>query len=525
MYTEKSFRNLIDYWGERSPEREAIFDGQLRITYGELNKEVQQLSSALTLLDIQKNDKVLILLPNWYEFIALYMAIAKIGAIAVPCNCALKGKELEQRIHIIDPKAVFVSNSSQLSWLRENYEFPLIVTTRFKEDGYDSYIDLLHLGDLLKIGENSIFDQVEIDPKEDLYAILFTSGSTGHPKGVQVTPHNLFQSAKSIGFRINCSSQDTVLVPLPCGHTFGLLAGVLMPLFFGAKIVLMEKHRPIETLDLIGQEKVTVHLGVPTMFIRELEHFRNDKRNISSLRTGIVAGAPCPETIMRQIYSEFNVELMNLYGSSEAMGISMTGLYDSMDRRFQTSGRIFEGVELKVINEEGSSAGQGLVGELAVKGEGLMKGYYQMPRETAEVIDEDGWFHTGDLVTVDSLGYIKIVGRKKDLIIRGGNNIVPAEVECIYFSHPSVVEVYVFGIPDNILGERTYACITLKENCKETETTLKEYAIGKIAKYKIPDHIVLLQEMPRLANGKINKKSLVDYCIKGQGRGTQFRLA
>lgn len=513
MYTEKSFQYLIDYWGERAPEREAIFDGQLRITYGELNREVQQLSSALTLLDIQKNDKVIILLPNWYEFIALYLAIAKIGAIAVPCNCALKGKELEQRIHIIDPKAVFVSNVSQLSWLSENYECSLIISTRFKEDGYYSYSDLLHLGDLLKIGESSIFDHAEIDPKEDLYAILFTSGSTGNPKGVQVTPHSLFQSAIHIGSRINCSSEDTVLVPLPCGHTFGLLAGVFMPLFFGSKIVLMEKHCSYKALNLIEQEKVTVHLGVPTMFLRELECFENSKHNISSLRTGIVAGASCPESLMKQVYYEFNCELMNLYGSTEAMGISMTSLSDTMERRFQTSGRIFEGVEIKVINEDHSSAGFGQSGELVVKGEGLMKGYYQMPLETAEVIDEDGWFHTGDLAAVDSAGYIKIVGRKKDLIIRGGNNIVPAEIESVYFSHPSVLEVSVFGIPDNILGEQTCACVTLKKNSIETETTLKEYSIGKIAKYKIPDHIILLQEMPKLANGKINKKALVEHCI------------
>ncbi|MBM4764584.1 AMP-binding protein [Bacillus sp. B15-48] len=518
MYTEGSFRNLIDYWGEHAPEREAIFDGHQRITYGKLKNEVQQLASALASLNIKKNDKVIILLPNWYEFIALYMAIAKIGAIAVPCNCALKGKELEQRLHLIDPKAVFVSSSSQLSWLSENYDIPFIITTRFKEDGYYSYLDLLNLEKLLEIDEDAKFNQVEINPKEDLYAILFTSGSTGNPKGVQLTSHNLFHSAKNTGYRINCSSQDTVLVPIPCGHTFGLLAGVLMPLFFGAKIVLMEKHRPIEALDLIEQEKVTVHLGVPTMFIRELEDLRNYKKDITSLRIGIVAGAACPENIMRQICSELNIEVMNLYGSTEAMCISMTSLSDTIARRLQTTGRTFEGIEVKILNGENPSVNPGLVGELLVKGEGLMKGYYQMPKETAEAIDEDGWFHTGDLVIIDSLGYIKIVGRKKDLIIRGGNNIVPAEVENVYFAHPSVLDVSVFGISDNILGEQTCACIILKNNCTETEGTLKEYAIGKIAKYKIPDHIVFLQEMPRLANGKINKKFLIEYTINSLNR-------
>ena len=518
MYTGKSFQNLIDYWGKRTPEREAIFDGQQRISYGEFNKEIQQLASSFALLDIHKGDKVLILLPNCYEFIAIYMAIAKIGAIAIPCNCALKGKELEERIHVIEPKAVFVASPSQLSWLKENYQFPFIFTTRFKEDEYYSYSDLLQLGDLLTIEESGIFDQIEINPEEDVHAILFTSGSTGHPKGVQITQHGLFQSAKNIGFRLNCSSQDTVLVPLPCGHTFGLLAGVLMPLYFGAKIVLMEKHRPVQALEFIEQEKITVHLGVPTMFIRELECYSNYKINISSLRTGIVAGAFCPEYLMRQIYNEFQLDVMNLYGSSEAMGVSMTNLSDTLDQRSQTAGRPFKGVEIKVEKESRSDGLHSSAGELLVKGEGLMKGYYQMPKETAQVIDQDGWFHTGDLVTVDSSGYIKIVGRKKDLIIRGGNNIVPAEVEEVYFHHPSVLEVSVFGIPDNILGEEICACISLKENCKETETALKEYAIDKIAKYKIPDHFFLLQEMPKLANGKINKKFLEEYCINSLSR-------
>ena len=512
VYTNKSFQSLIDYWGKRAPEREAIFDGQQRISYGEFNLEIQQLASSFTLLDIHKGDKVILLLPNWYEFIAVYMAIAKIGAIAIPCNCALKGKELEERLHMIEPKAVFVSSPSQLSWLKENYDFPFLFTTRFKEEEYYSYDDLLKLGDLLTIEESGIFDQIDINPEEDIHALLFTSGSTGHPKGVQITQHNLFQSAKKIGFRINCSSHDTVLVPLPCGHTFGLLAGVLMPLYFGAKIVLMEKHRPKDALDLIEQEKITVHLGVPTMFIRELECFRNYKMNLSSLRTGIVAGASCPESLLRQLNKEFHFDVMNLYGSTEVMGVTMTGLSDTLEQRYQTVGIPFEGSEIKIKKETGSAGLLGSVGELLIKGEGLMKGYYQMPQETAQVIDQDGWFHTGDLATVDSSGYIKIVGRKKDLIIRGGNNIVPAEVEEVYFHHPSVLEVSVFGIPDQILGEQICACVTLKGNYKETETTLKEYAMDKVAKYKIPDHIFLLQEMPKLANGKINKRFLVEYC-------------
>ena len=508
MQTEKTLQNIVDDWGKRTPNREAIFDGKKRISYGELYGEIHRLASSLYNLGIRKNDKLMIMLPNWYEFVVLYIALAKLGAVVVPCNCALKGHELERRIDLIYPKAVFVSNPIQLS-LFSQYNIPFIITTRFKEPGYYSYDELI-LSAKPQKERDTHFD--EADPRKDLYAILFTSGSTGFPKGVQLTSHNLFQSTVQIGNRIHCSNEDTVLFPLPCGHTFGLLAGVIMPLYFGAKIVLMEKHSPSEALNLIGQEKATVHLGVPTMFIRELELLdRFTKKNLSFLRTGIVSGAAFPENVMKQIYYKLGMEITNLYGSTEAMGISMTSLSCSLEKRFGTSGFCFEGVNVKVVDEKGRPVGRGTIGELVVKGEGLMKGYYKMPHETAKAINGDGWFYTGDLVTIDSSNYIKIVGRKKDLIIRGGNNIVPAEVEEIYFSHPSVSEVIVFGVPDKVLGEQICACFTLKNNSQETEMTLKEYAKNKIAKYKIPDHIFILPEMPRLENGKINKKFLIEY--------------
>lgn len=511
MYTKKSFQNLIDYWGERTPEKEAINDGYRRMSYGELNDEIHQIASALSLRDIQKGDKVMILMPNWHEFIVVFFALSKLGAIVVPCNCALKGKELKERMEIIKPKAVFVSDQAHLTWLRKNYEQCTIFTTRFKEDHYFSYSDLLNVDDLLILGEKSIFEQANIEPEKDVFVIMFTSGSTGTPKGVELTFHNLFQAAKKIGFRLKYTDQDIFLVPLPCGHMFGMIVGVLIPLFFGGKIVLMEKHCATKALDLIEQEQITVHYGVPTMFIRELEEYKHHKTDISSLKTGIVAGAYSPESMIRQVYNDFHCELMIGYGSTETVTISMTSLEDDFDKRIESVGRIFEDDSIKVIDTNGNPVELGNPGELLFKGNGLMKGYYKMPAETKKAIDEDGWFHTGDIVTVDPSGYIKIVGRKKDLIIRGGNNISPAEVEEVYYSHPSVLDVCVLGISDPILGEKTYTYLTLKENSVETEDSLKNYAVGKIAKYKIPDRIIILDIMPKLETGKIDKQVLLEY--------------
>ncbi|MBM4764290.1 AMP-binding protein [Bacillus sp. B15-48] len=344
---------------------------------------------------------------------------------------------------------------------------------------------------------------------EDIVAILFTSGSTGVAKGVQLTMQNLFKSAELMGTRLGCTSQDIVLDPLPCCHAFGMLAGVIMPFTFGGKLLLMEKHSPSKALSLIESEGATVHLGVPTMYFRELEELKQNSRNISTLRAGIVAGAHCPVSIIEEFDTKYNCKILNSYGSTEAMMVCMSSIDADSVKRYHTSGDALEGVEISVLGENGEFVGPNVTGELLVKGEGLMKGYYKLPNETKRVIDDNGWFYTGDIITVDSSGHIKIVGRKKNMIIRGGNNIYPAQVEEIYYSHPSVLEVCILGVPDSELGEQTYAFISLKKNSMETEESLKKYAEGKIAKYKIPDKIVLLASLPKLDNGKIDNQTLL----------------
>jgi fatty-acyl-CoA synthase/long-chain acyl-CoA synthetase len=505
MYTEETFQGLVDFWGEKTPEREAIYDGAQRISYGELNKKINQLTVALSQLHIQKGDKVLTVVPNWQEFIVIFFAVSKVGAILVPCNIAFEEQAIRERLLEIKPKAVFVADQIQLTWLHDNQESYEVITVRFKEEGYLSFTELLGKG------KNGEVKQALINPYEDVSTIMFTSGTTGCPKGVELTFRNLFHSARNIGYRLQCAEQDAFLVPMPCCHLFGIVTGILLPLYFGGKIVLMDKFSPQKVLDLIETEKVTVIYGVPTMFIRELQEYKQHKKDVSSLRTGIVAGAICNENLLQQICCELNCDVMVAYGSTETVSVSMTSFEDEIDKRSQTVGRVFDGVEVKVVNDNGQSMKSGEVGELVCRGYGVMKGYYQRPQETRQVLKENGWLHTGDLATVDQLGYIKIVGRNNDMIIRGGYNIYPAEVEEIYHDHPDVLEVCVLGISHEVLGEQTCACIQFVDNSLETAESIREYAIGLIAKYKIPDKVIVVKEMPKLENGKINKKMLLEY--------------
>lgn len=501
---EVALYNVLDYWGERVPDKEAINDGLRRVTYGELKEESRQLAIALSQLNIRKGNKILCILPNWHELITLFYAAAKIGAVFVPCNTLNEEVEIRYQLEKIRPKAVFTALESHLEWLSNYNDNCAVVTVRFEKKGYWSFSDLLLSG---KNG-NGQLEEVQINPDDDILSIMFTSGTTGEAKGAMLTHKNLYCTAVKIGHRLKCTDQDVFLVPLPCCHIFGLVTGVIIPICFGGKTVLMQKFDPERALLLIDEERITVKCGVPTMFILELQEYRMNKMDLSSLRTGIVAGDFCPENIVRDICRCLNCNIMIAYGSTETGVVSMTSFEDDIFTRSRTVGRAFDGVEIKIVDEKGQPVGPGEVGELLCKGFGVMKGYYEMPCETEKVFDQDGWFYTGDLATVDQNGYIRIAGRKKDVIIRGGYNIYPAEVENVYRLHPDVLDVCVLGVPNEVLGEETHVFIKLKKNSMVTEESLRMYAVGKIAKYKIPDKIIMIEEMPRLYNGKINKKSL-----------------
>ncbi|SCM81908.1 AMP-dependent synthetase and ligase [uncultured Sporomusa sp.] len=497
---EIGFAELLAYWGKEKPACEAVYDGFRRMSYQELYTETQQLAAAMMKSDIQKGDRVFALLPNWHEFVVLFFATATIGAILVPCNSLMVEEDYRERLERCKPKAVFVSSQKSVGFLQNYRDNCLIITVRFKEP------DCLSYQDLLDVGLNQELMQVELNPKSDTFIIIFTSGSTGIPKGVELTPNNLYYITTQIGQRLQSTGDDVFLVPMPCTHLFGIVTGILVPICVGGKIVLMEKHDARQALRLIEQEKVTVHHGVPTMFIRELQEYKDTQYDIGSLRTGIVAGASC--SIVQQITNEFKCDIMVAYGSSETVGISMTSFSDSINSRCGTVGKPYEGVDIMVVDAHGQAVNPGEVGELVCKSQGVMKGYFNMPNQTKAVFDNNGWFYTGDLVTVNEEGYIKIVGRTKEMINRGGYKVYPEEVEHLYHNNPEVLDICVLGFPHAILGEQTIAFIQLVPHSLETEESLRNYAIGKIAKYKIPDKIILKQELPKLESGKTNKKSL-----------------
>ncbi|WP_312340004.1 class I adenylate-forming enzyme family protein [Anaerospora hongkongensis] len=494
-------------------KNEAIYDGSRRLSYNELWQETQQFAKALISQGISKGDKVIVCLPNWHEFVVIYFALARIGAVLIPGNPDEQNKEWDRILLIPGVKAVCCSKIDETTetLIREKllHNAGQIITVRFSKRGLLAYDELLKC-------EESIARAEETGQfaKDNLFAILYTSGSTGTPKGVMLTHANFIYSAANVVNQLKSNTSDVFLVPVPFSHVFGLIPGILSVIMAGGRIVTMAKFRADAALNLIEQEKVTVQFGVPTMFILELNDPTAGMRDFQSLRTGIMGGAPCPESIVKKIVAEMGCDIIVSYGSTEtAGGVTYTSFDDTEHIRSRTVGRVSQGMEIKIVDENRAEVPAGTVGELACRGKGVSKGYYQMQETTQNVIDNAGWFYTGDLAKIDDNGYIHLVGRKKDIIIRGGLNIYPHEIEEIFYTHPGVADIAVVGLPDTVLGEVTCAAIKLSaSHPNETETTMKDFIQDKVAKCKIPDHILFIDYFLLSQSGKINKKALRELC-------------
>jgi fatty-acyl-CoA synthase len=506
-----SIPDILEKAYKMNLDKEALYDGYTRVTYEQLYDEVHVLASGLSQKGISKGDRVMVCLPNWNEFVSIYFGLASIGAILVPCNTRYRSEELMYILEHSGAKAVFVTEEFghteffQYYLKNEHNQSSLehIFTVRFKKEEYLSF------NDLLEIGEEVPCPQVIINPVEDVFAILYTSGTTGKPKGAMLTPQNLIYSAQISNEKLHCTSDDVFLIAVPVFHVFGMVPGIMSAIAAGAKIVFMENYKAIHALELIEEEKISVHHGVPTMFILELNHPRFTEFDLSSLRTGIIAAAPCPEEIVRRIRNNMGCDIMVFYGLTEsAASITATSFEDDDYIRSITVGRVLPGSQAKIVDSQRKNIPIEEVGELALKGPGITKGYYRMPERTAEAIDQEDWFYTGDLATMDEKGYIRIVGRKKEIIIRGGFNIYPREIEEIYYKHPSVLEIAVIGLPDTVLGEISCAAIKLKPSHFEDEETMKAFIKDKVADYKVPDRIVFFDDLPMTDSGKIKKASL-----------------
>lgn len=510
-----SIGELLERASESSPEKESVYDGVRRLSYKDLLNESNNLASGLTQIGIQKGDKVAVCLPTWYEFITIVFAVAKIGAVVVPLNTRYRENEAEYIIKDSGAKVVFFTETADkvnhlaqfLSIKKRNPAIQQLISVRFEHEGTMSYQEILD------IGKPHECPSPLINIKEDLFCIVYTSGTTGIQKGVMITHDNMLTVGIN-SYEVNDMQKDDVILHVaPYFHVMGLGAIVRLVLY-EVKAVILETFNAKKVLQLIEQEKITVHVGVPSMYILELKELTAHPYDLTSLRKAFIAGAPCPVETIRRVKKEMNCVVQNSYGMTEtSLALTYTNFDDDDIVHAETVGKAIPGVELKVVDDNRREVPIGEIGELACKTPGLMKGYYNLPDKTDEVIDEDGWFYTGDLVSINKDGYVKIVGRKKDMIIRGGYNIYPIEIEELFYLHPSVIEAAIIGLPDTVLGEASCAALVVKENSKETVEDFERFIKDKIADYKKPDHIVLLKELPKTASNKVQKHVLKEQII------------
>jgi len=504
------------------PDRNVIVTADQRITYRGLNQQVERLARGLIVLGVSKGDKVGIWMPNVPEWIAAYFAIARIGAVVVPMNTRYKSHEVQYILEDSEATTLFMVDQflgiDYLAMIDEIQEslpnLKHIISVGEKSTDMRGFGDIVALGASHFVDDELTMREGAISPEQNVF-ILYTSGTTGNPKGAMLSHHNMAENAKQVTKVLHTTEEDVFLLPVPFFHCFGCVLGVLGAISWGASMVPMPIFRAKRALELMEKERVTVLYGVPTMFVLELEEHRKGKANgspydVSSLRTGIMAGAPCPVEVMRGTMEELGCNVSIAYGLTEASPvITMTRFDDSLERRVETVGRALPGIEVKIVDDDHNSLSPGEMGELACRGYNVMLGYYKMPEMTAEVIDEEGWLYSGDLATMDEEAYVKIVGRKKDMLITGGFNVYPAEIEEYLFTHPKAQNVSVVGVPDDVMGEVAIAYIIPRDGVTIDSQEIVDFCAGKIANFKVPRYVEIVEQFPVTQSGKVQK-----FCLR-----------
>jgi fatty-acyl-CoA synthase len=497
-------------------------------TYSELQQRVDQLAAGLISLGIEPGDRVGIWGPNSAEWVLTQLATAKIGAIMVCINPAYRLYELEYALNKVECKALITDEQFKTS------DYLGMLNTLAPEleqctPGQLESAKLPHLKHVIRMGSAKSlgmynFDEVcthaldndfrvlaDLQSKlkpDDAINIQFTSGTTGNPKGATLSHCNILNNGYLTGEAMRLSPTDKLCIPVPLYHCFGMVLAVLACVSHGATMVFPgEAFDPEQTLQTVQDEQCTALHGVPTMFITELDHPNFGHFDLSSLRTGIMAGAPCPVEVMKRVISEMHMQdILIAYGQTELSPINnMTLPDDSLERRTETVGRAMPWVEIKIVDDAGHVVPVGQKGEICTRGYSVMQGYWNDPEKTAETIDASGWLYSGDIATMDASGYVRIVGRIKDMIIRGGENIYPREVEEFLYQHPAISEVQVFGIPDEKMGEEVCAWIQLNDGADLTADDVKAYCKDQITHFKVPRHIRFVSEYPMTVTGKIQK--------------------
>ena len=505
-------------------ERDALISRHqnIRWTYSEFSYEVEQVARGLLGMGFTKGDRIGIWSPNNAEWVLMQYATARIGVILVNINPAYRTHELK---YALDQSGCV----------------GLVAATSFKTSDYVGMVDevraelpdlehLIFLGtqewtDMLAAGHSLPDDAVAevertLDP-DDPINIQYTSGTTGFPKGATLTHRNILNNGYFVGETCRYTPEDRVCIPVPLYHCFGMVLGNLAVTTHGAAMVFPgEAFEPKETLEAVAEERCTSLYGVPTMFIAELADPDFETFDLTSLRTGIMAGSPCPVEVMKQCIERMNMDEVTIaYGMTETSPVStQTQPDDPIDKRVGSVGQVHPHVEIRIINPEtGAEVPRGEAGELCTRGYSVMSGYWNDPERTAESIDDEGWMHTGDLATMDQDGYVNIVGRIKDMVIRGGENIYPREIEEFLYGHPQIREVQVVGVPDRRFGEEVLAWIQTEDGVELTAEDIREFCRGKIAHYKIPRYVVMTEDYPMTVTGKIQKNKLRELAIEELG--------
>ncbi|WP_138419604.1 class I adenylate-forming enzyme family protein [Aquibacillus sediminis] len=499
-----SVGELLETQVEAFGDQEFLYDLQTRLTYKEFNQEVNKLVTGLQNLGVKKGDKIGVCLPNWYENVMIFFASAKIGAILVPFNPMYRSKEIEYILKNSEPKVLFIKDtfSTNVGIDLAASIVDTIISVRFDQD------DLLSFQQLVDNATptDPVIPSLNVD--EDLYCILYTSGTTGLPKGVMTTHRSVVHSANTLVQEMKITEQDVFVTPAPIFHIFGIVCNLMAALASGGRMILMERFHPQKILELIEQEKVTVHQGVPTMFLKELEQGNPENYDLSTLRVGVTGGAPITSSQMKRVREELGFNLLQSFGTSETGSLTLSDDKGEEQAILESLGKPIDGVKVKIVDQSRTPVPIGFVGEIAVHSVGNMKGYYKLPEETAKVLDEDGFYYTGDLGKLDDQLNLYFVGREKELIIRGGFNIYPQEIETVLKLHQAVSEVAVFGEPDQVLGEISIAAVKLVEGATLTEEEMKNFIAEHLAKYKVPSRIIFVDEFPVTASGKIQKAAL-----------------
>ena len=505
---------------EKDPDRELVYDRTRRLTYGQALDEGVAVGMFLRGCGVRMNDTIAVILPNWCEFLAVRFAICACRAAIVPLVGNAQPDTVSVLLEDLDPAVIVVGTYEQAQMLRRlGYDGP-ILTVRVSEtgDGITHYEDVTAgcVGIAGKYDMHRPLPEVEGAPhieREHPYpdltsCIIYTSGSTGRPKGVAHDFRAHIFVAKQQAHALRVTENDVFYVPMSFGHIFGMGAGLLMPLISGGRMVFIDRYRPEDSCALIEQERCTVYFGVPTMYIRDLDANEDDEYDLTSLRTGIIAGDLVPPTLIKEYEIKYGCRLLGSYGMTETAAAVTIADYEDPEEIRITAGRVLDGVEMQIVDRDGNEVEPGVVGQIVCRTPGIMSCYVKDPKRTAEQFDPSGRFLTGDLGYVTPDGALHVTGRLKDMIIRGGMNIFPSEVEAIYLEHPGVSISRLVGYPDRELGQRTCLFVEPEAGCELSRKEVRDFAFGKIEKCKVPDMVVILDAMPRLSNGKIDNVAL-----------------